>query len=108
MPSIETTHDGGVCTIRLNRPEVLNAFDPPMLRDLRASVDEAVASASVRAIVLTGGPRAFCTGEDLKVAQTLSADEFALQMGELQQLATRLHEAPKPVIGAVAGPAYGG
>jgi enoyl-CoA hydratase/carnithine racemase len=108
MPSVETKNGGGVWTIRLNRPQVLNAFDPPMLRDLRSSVDEAIASPAVRAIVLTGGPRAFCTGEDLKVAQTLSADEFRQQMLELQQLATRLREAPKPVIGAVAGPAYGG
>ena len=108
MASVEAKSEGGVGTIRLNRPEVLNAFDPPMMGDLRSAVDEAIASPEVRAIVLTGGPRAFCTGEDLKVAQTLSADEFRRQMLELQQLATQLRDAPKPVIGAVAGPAYGG
>jgi enoyl-CoA hydratase/carnithine racemase len=108
MAAVETSTDAGVRTIRLNRPEVLNAFDPPMLRDLRAAVDEASGDRDVRAIVLTGGPRAFCTGEDLKTAQTLEADTFRTQMGELQELATALRDAPKPVIGAVAGPAYGG
>ena len=108
MAAVETSTDAGVRTIRLNRPEVLNAFDPPMLRELQASVDEASGDPAVRAIVLTGGPRAFCTGEDLKAAQTLDVDGFRTQMGELQELATALREAPKPVIGAVAGPAYGG
>jgi enoyl-CoA hydratase/carnithine racemase len=108
MAAVETTTSAGVRTIRLNRPEVLNAFDPPMLRDLRASVDDASGDRDVRAIVLTGGARAFCTGEDLKAAQTLDVEGFRTQMGELQALATALHDAPKPVIGAVAGPAYGG
>jgi 2-(1,2-epoxy-1,2-dihydrophenyl)acetyl-CoA isomerase len=108
MAAVETSTSAAVRTIRLNRPEVLNAFDPPMLHDLRAGVNEASGDPAVRAIVLTGGPRAFCTGEDLKTAQTLDVAQFRTQMAELQELATALRDAPKPVIGAVAGPAYGG
>jgi 2-(1,2-epoxy-1,2-dihydrophenyl)acetyl-CoA isomerase len=97
-----------VRTITLNRPGVLNAFDRAMLAGLRDAVAAAVADPDVRAIVLTGGPRAFCTGEDLRAAQQLDAAGFRAQIDELQALATALREAPVPVLAAVAGPAFGG
>jgi enoyl-CoA hydratase/carnithine racemase len=108
MAAIETSADAGVCTIRFNRPEVLNAFDLTMLRELRARVDEAIDGTAVRAIVLTGWARAFCTGEDLRAAKTLDVAGFRTQIEELQALATALRDAPKPVIASVAGPAYRG
>jgi enoyl-CoA hydratase/carnithine racemase len=100
--------DGDVFTITMNRPAVLNAFDLAALRELRAAVAHAAAAREVRAVVLTGGPRAFCTGEDLRAAQTLTHAEFRTQIEELQQLATDLRRCPKPVVAAVAGPAFGG
>ncbi len=62
----------------------------------------------VRAIVVTGGPDEFCTGEDLSEATGLSTDEFAEQIGEFQRLATALRDGPKPVVAAIGGPAVGG
>jgi 2-(1,2-epoxy-1,2-dihydrophenyl)acetyl-CoA isomerase len=108
MAAIELEQEGPVRTILLNRPEVLNAFDEAMLAELRAALRDAVADPAVRGIVLTGGARAFCTGEDLRVARELDGPAFAAQIATLQQLATELREAPTPVIAAVAGPAYGG
>ena len=108
MPSLRTTFANGVLTLRLDRPEVLNAFDLAAISELRAALAAAVARPEVRAIVLTGGPRAFCTGEDLRAAQTLDAAGFRTQIEELQRLAGELRDAPVPVIAAVAGPAYGG
>ena len=84
-----------VRTIALNRPEVLNAFDLTMLRELRAAIGSAVSDAAVRTIVLTGGARAFSTGEDLRAAQTLDAAGFREQIEELQKLAGELRDAPK-------------
>jgi enoyl-CoA hydratase/carnithine racemase len=100
--------DGPVRTLTLNRPEVLNAFDSPMLSELRSALAAAIEDSSVRAIVLTGAGRAFCTGEDLRAAQRLDAAGFAGQIEVLQALASELWHAPKPVIAAVAGPAFGG
>ncbi len=108
MGSVLVDQAAPVRTLALNRPEVLNAFDSAMLTELRRALDAAVEDAEVRAIVLTGGARAFSTGEDLRAAQRLDAPGFRAQIDELQRLATELRHAPKPVIAAVAGPAYGG
>jgi len=59
-------------------------------------------------MVLTGGPTAFTTGEDLVTATTLEREAFRRQIGQFQDLATALRFAPKPVVAAIAGPAYGG
>ena len=108
MSTIEVERDGPVAVIRLNRREVHNALDPPMLTALLAAVVAAAADDEVRAIVLTGGPTAFTTGEDLVTATTLDNEAFRHQIGQFQELATALRFAPKPVVAAIAGPAYGG
>ena len=61
-----------------------------------------------RAVVLTGGARAFCTGDDLRAAQRLDVPAFRAQIETLQALASELWHSPTPVIAAVAGPAFGG
>jgi enoyl-CoA hydratase len=108
MITIEVERDGPVAVIRLNRREVHNALDPPMLTALLAAVGAASNDDEVRAIVLTGGPTAFTTGEDLVTATTLDDGAFRHQIGQFQELATALRFAPKPVVAAIAGPAYGG
>ena len=108
MPAVEQEQAGPVRTIVLNRPEMLNAFDEPMLASLRAALRDAVGDREVRGIVLTGRGRAFSTGEDLRAARRLDAPGFRAQIETLQQLATELRDAPTPVLAAVAGPAYGG
>ncbi len=55
----------GVAHLTLNRPEVLNAFNLEMARELQASLDDAAADPSVRALILTGAGRGFCAGQDL-------------------------------------------
>jgi enoyl-CoA hydratase/carnithine racemase len=57
--------DDGVATVTLDRPEVLNAFDPTMVEELAAVWQALRADPAVRAIVLTAsGDKAFCTGID--------------------------------------------
>jgi 2-(1,2-epoxy-1,2-dihydrophenyl)acetyl-CoA isomerase len=106
MAEVETSRDGAVLTITLNRPDVLNALNTDTHRALAAALDEARA-AEVRAVVLTGAGRAFCVGQDLT--------EFREAPGEIRDrlretyhpnvLAIRALE--KPVIAAVNGPAAG-
>ena len=107
---LSTTIEGGVRIVTLNRPERLNAITPTLLDDLIAALDAANADPDIRAIILTGAGRAFCSGDDLK--------EFADQVGpeaatrayiERIQDATRaITFGAKPVIGAIHGWAVGG
>jgi enoyl-CoA hydratase/carnithine racemase len=108
MSTVEVNRDGPVAVIRMNRPEVHNALDPAMLDLLLGTVRAIAGDDSVRAIVLTGGQRAFTTGEDLVTAAGLSEGEMRAQAGQFQELATALRFAPQPVIAAVGGYAYGG
>src|SRR5262245_468996 len=77
MVEVEVTRDGGVQTITLNRPDVLNAFNRALHRALRDALKDA-RDPDVRAVVITGAGRGFSAGQDLKefgespdVAETL-------------------------------------
>src|SRR3954470_214613 len=59
------TREDGVLWIRLNRPDNGNGIDPQMTVELRTNFPEADADPSVRAIVVTGTGKDFCTGADL-------------------------------------------
>lgn len=108
MTTVEVVRDGPVALIRMNRPEVHNALNPTMLTTLLETVKATSADSSVRAIVLTGGQRAFSTGEDLIEAAQLDEAAFRNQIGQFQELATALRFAPQPVVAAVGGHAIGG
>lgn len=101
-----------VATIRLNRPDKLNALTSPMLRRLRAAVDAAADDPRVVGIVITGEGRGFCAGLDggalEESSRAGSAGRPAEQPGELLGLVSYLLRVPKPVIAAVNGPAAGG
>lgn len=99
--------DGAVGVVRLQRPHVHNALDPATLTELVDTIERVSADPDIKALVLAGSERAFCTGEDLKVAATLDAEAFQAQVAQFQRLATALRSAPQPVIAAVAGYAYG-
>jgi 2-(1,2-epoxy-1,2-dihydrophenyl)acetyl-CoA isomerase len=106
MAEVETTRDGGVLTLTLNRPDVLNAFNGAMHKAFQAALKEARAD-EVRAVVVTGAGRGFCVGQDLtEFRETPSDIGDRLRSGYHQNiLAIRALE--KPVIAAVNGPAAG-
>ena len=64
MAEVETGRKGGVLTITLNRPEVLNALTQDTQKQLVSALKDARAD-DVRAVVLTGAGRGFCVGQDL-------------------------------------------
>ncbi len=100
----------GVATITLNRPEVLNALNADLTRELRVVVDRAAADESVRAVVLTGAGRGFSSGADLSARQSASgemADSGTLLRERYHPIILALREMPKPVISAVNGVAAG-
>ena len=73
MAEVETSREGAVLTITLNRPDVLNAFNEEMQRGLAAALEQA-RSADVRAVVLTGAGRGFCVGQDLTEFREAAGD----------------------------------
>jgi len=101
-----TRDEAGVRTISLNRPDRLNALDEPCRLQLRAALEAAATEESVRAVVLTGEGRAFCTGQDVAAAEEL-IDAGATVADTYNPLARAIREMPKPVLAAVNGMAVG-
>ena len=103
--------DGGVLTITMNRPEVLNAFNNAMLAELTEAVEAAAQDESVRCVVLTGAGRAFGSGQDLRSLAGGRASGATGKMSEHLQKYHRvvlaIHNMPKPVVAAVHGHAAG-
>jgi enoyl-CoA hydratase len=95
-----------VLTIRLNRPDVLNALNTALMRELVDALEAADADDTVRAVVLTGDAKAFAAGADIREMADASAVEMLLR----DQFARwdRIRKVRKPLIAAVSGFALGG
>src|ERR671914_382992 len=106
MPEVEVAHDGGVTTITLNRPDVLNAFDAAMHRALAGALREA-RDPDVRAVVITGAGRGFCVGQDLTEFREAPGDIADRLRSGYHPNILALRALEKPVIAAVNGPAAG-
>jgi enoyl-CoA hydratase/carnithine racemase len=101
MNGISVEREGAVLRIRLDRPEKLNAVDTPMLDELSAHIRGAEPDDSVRAVLLTGAGRAFCSGGDLTGGDTAGAAEAA------NRVVRAITSLPKPVVAGVHGGAVG-
>jgi 2-(1,2-epoxy-1,2-dihydrophenyl)acetyl-CoA isomerase len=106
MAEVETSRDGAVLTITLNRPDVLNAFNRAMHDALAAALKEA-RDPEVRAVVVTGAGRGFCVGQDLTEFSEASGDIADRLRGSYHPNITAVRALEKPVIAAVNGPAAG-
>jgi 2-(1,2-epoxy-1,2-dihydrophenyl)acetyl-CoA isomerase len=106
VAEVETQRDGGVLTITLNRPEVLNAFNGPMHAALKGALEDA-GEPEVRAIVLTGAGRGFCVGQDLNEFKEAAGDIGERLRSTYNPNVRALRALEKPVIAAVNGPAAG-
>src|SRR6266508_2512602 len=106
MAEVETSREGAVLTIILNRPDVLNAFNTEMQRALAAALKEA-RDADVRAVVLTGAGRGFCVGQDLTEFREAPGDIGARLRENYHPNLLGIRALEKPVIAAVNGAAAG-
>jgi 2-(1,2-epoxy-1,2-dihydrophenyl)acetyl-CoA isomerase len=102
-----TAREGAVLTITLNRPDVYNAFNRALhagLRDALAEADDA----EIRAVVVTGAGRGFCSGQDLKEFSELPEGGIRAALEETYHPNIRaIRSLDKPVIAAINGPAAG-
>jgi enoyl-CoA hydratase/carnithine racemase len=98
-------------TVTLNRPDVLNAFDFRMLRELARACEDASWDDEIRAVVITGAGRAFCVGADLKSwGKELvgNSREYWKWFGAFKDMHDRLREIGKPTVARINGICVGG
>ncbi|HEY6549467.1 MAG TPA: enoyl-CoA hydratase family protein [Vicinamibacteria bacterium] len=109
--SFRYQEDGPVATLRLDRPEVMNALTFEVYRELTATFMALAARPQLRAVVLTGTGRAFCTGGDVRgiIGELVHYDERRLQ--EFTRLTCDLIAAmralPRPIVASLNGPTAG-
>jgi enoyl-CoA hydratase/carnithine racemase len=97
-----------IATIRLNRPESLNALDPPLVAALIDAMQRVRRDDAVRCGLLLGTGRAFSAGGDLKAMLKMGRDEFREYIVLLQRLSGEMRRVAKPLIAAIHGYALAG
>jgi 2-(1,2-epoxy-1,2-dihydrophenyl)acetyl-CoA isomerase len=102
---------GGVITLRMNRPEKMNAINLEMGRALVHGLLRAAEDKAVHTVVLTGAGRAFCAGGDLNLIREArnhrSVSEFEAILMAGKEICLAIAQMPKLVVAAVNGPAAG-
>ena len=111
MPSFQTLlYDikDGVLTLTMNRPEVFNAFNEQMKKEMNDAFKEADKDPAVRCIVLRGaGEKAFCSGQDLKEHAGAKRSLKESLEKSYNPLVRKMRGIEKPVIGMINGVAAG-
>lgn len=108
-PLLMVEEKSGVVTLTLNRPDVMNSLNFPLLRALLDQIESYRFRAEVRVIIITGsGEKAFCAGADLKERATLAPEKVKEYIFTIRNLFTSIEQLNKAVIVAVNGIALGG
>jgi enoyl-CoA hydratase len=108
MSTVTLHTAAGVATIRLNRPDKLNALSPEVFGELGAALGAAVADQAATVLVLCGAGRAFAAGADIGAYVELSEAGFRELMDHSRAVVDQFARCPKPIVAAVRGFALGG
>jgi methylglutaconyl-CoA hydratase len=109
--TILCSRQGKVARISLNRPEVHNAFNATMIRELARTFEEAQRDDSVRVVLLTGVGESFCAGADLNWMREIIDYSYEQNLKESLEVAELMHQIytlPKPTIARINGTTIGG
>ncbi len=104
--TITTQSLEGVLTITLNRPEAYNALNTLLLSEVAYVLDQADQDEAIRVAVITGGPKVFAAGADIKEMAAL--DAVGVMKDPRPKHWKRIYQFSKPLVGAVNGYALGG
>ncbi len=99
--------DGGIGTIRLERPP-MNALDAQVQDEIGAAAREAAERRDVSAVVVYGGDKVFAAGADIKQMQAMSYTDMVDRSAALQSSLGAVARIPKPTVAAITGYALGG
>jgi 2-(1,2-epoxy-1,2-dihydrophenyl)acetyl-CoA isomerase len=108
MGGVKRTQDGAVGLLTLSEPASLNAMTPDLLGGLATAIGEMTDDPGVRALVLTGEGRGFCSGQNLKASESLGTDIVDGVMRHYWPAFRALRECRVPIVVAVNGVAAGG
>ncbi|MGK9262281.1 MULTISPECIES: enoyl-CoA hydratase/isomerase family protein [Sinorhizobium] len=108
--TVISKNEGAVAWVRLNRPERLNAMNRQLVDGLSRALADAEADEGIRAVILHGEGRAFCSGDDLKDldAQTACEADTQAWVEAIQNITLQIMQSRKIVIAAVHGWCVGG
>lgn len=100
-----------IATITLNRPDVHNAMNETLMQELTSCFQRLASDPTISAVLLTGNGKSFCAGADLTWMKNMvhySKEENKKDSHLLLDMYENIYACPKPVIGRVNGPAFGG
>ncbi|RLF59383.1 MAG: enoyl-CoA hydratase [Thermoplasmata archaeon] len=109
--TLDVKQENDIVTISLNRPDVHNAMNEQLMKELTQCFQEMSKDKKVRIIILTGNGKSFCAGADLNWMKSMvnySKEENIRDSRLLLDLYETIYQCPKPVIGKINGHAFGG
>jgi enoyl-CoA hydratase/carnithine racemase len=110
--TIAMTKRDNVAVVTMNRPDKMNAANPQMITELNVALQDVAEDSDVRALVLTGAGRAFCSGHDVSHFAGAGGEKqtptgIADQVRRVQKISLALHKMDKPTIAMVNGVTLG-
>lgn len=98
-----------ICTLVLNRPEVMNAMNNKLIQELKHAVDQIDDGEDIRVVVLKGAGKNFSSGADMSLlAEEIPCHLWLEGMRHLGKVITKLREIPQPIVTSLRGVAFGG
>ena len=111
MAEVEINNEGAIRIIEMNRPEKRNALNDELIAALKAALNEVEADDSIRAVVIRGAGKDFCSGADLSSIQKIASASYEENVEDARSLAELfllIRSVRVPVIAAVHGRALAG
>jgi len=106
---VNVSRDGDICTVTINRPEVMNPLNTQVFKDLEQVLDEIAVDDSLSVVIVTGaGDKSFVAGADIAEMRNMPPAEAYALSTRAHRVFDKLENLPMPTIAAINGFALGG